>query len=356
LRVLFLTGRETDYPRNNVLLRAFQRFADTVVLNGKRSDSIIIESVLGTTRALPRLLPKSYDLLFVGFYGHLMVLPLGLLSRAPVLFDAFVSTHDTLCHDRGRFAPGSLAGRLALRLDKASCHVADRVLLDSQSHIDYFAHQIGAPREKLRALPVGCNEDMFYPRPDHDSAHRISSTVLYYSSYLPLHGVDIVIRAAALLRDKPTQFRLIGTGQEYSTVSKLAQSLKLHNVQFLPSIPLQDLPEEIARADICLGGHFGTTPKAERVIPGKVYQIIAMGKPLIAADTPANRELLTHMETAHLCSRGSPEALASAIWELHRDPVLRSKLGDRGHELYKEACSEAKITEKLHQLALEMIG
>lgn len=354
MRVLYMAGRELDYPRNDVLLRAFRRLGTVEVIGETRSGSLLWRTGRVLFPALPRLLTEHYDLIFVGFYGHLLMLLVGPLSRSPVLFDAFVSTYDTLCFDRELFAPHSLPGRLAFWLDQMACRLAHCVLLDTPLHADYFVRTFAVSPNQIRTLPVGCNEEIFFPR---GSASANNTTcVLYYCTYLPLHGVEIVVRAAALLRSEPRLcFRLVGAGQTYAQVRRLADSLDLQNMTFVPSVPLKALPVEIAAADICLGGHFGYSTKAYRVIPSKIYQILAMARPLIAADTPANRELLSHEETAYLCPSADPEALASGILNLHQDVALRDQLAARGRALYLERCSEAVITERLRQLVVEMI-
>jgi glycosyltransferase involved in cell wall biosynthesis len=82
-------------------------------------------------------------------------------------------------------------------------------------------------------------------------------------------------------------------------------------------VPYEYLIDYICKADICLG-IFGTSGKATRVIPNKVYQILAAGKPLVTGDTPAIRELLRESPTVRLVTPGSPESLASAVLDLRK--------------------------------------
>ena len=352
MRVLFLTGREISYERNAVLLRAFRRLGQVVVCAENTSASIPVRSLRVGLGALRYLRTREFDLVFVGFYGHLLMLPVGFLSKQPVLFDAFVSTYDTLCNDRKVFAPRSLPGRLAFWLDRAACHLASKVMVDTSLQADYFAKTFGLDASQVHPVPVGCSAEVF--------ARRLSrprdaiTRVLYYCSYQPLHGVDTVIRAAAQLTVEPIQFKLIGTGPTYVKARQVADELRLENIAFSPFQRLEQLPIEIADANICLGGPFGLSDKANRVIPGKIYQILAMARPLIAANTPANRTLLTHGETALLCTPGSSETLAAAILELHRDPALAGELANAGHRLYTERCSEAAITDRLREIISEM--
>jgi glycosyltransferase involved in cell wall biosynthesis len=281
------------------------------------------------------------------------MLPIGVLSRAPILFDAFVSTYDTLVQDRAEIRVGSLGALLARWLDQAACYLSDRVLLDTPEHSAFFQSVLGISGEKISVLPVGCNEDLFFPRPSEPHDGLI---VLYYCTFLPLHGADVVVEAALRLQDRAAlTFRLIGEGPEYSRVRALADQLELTNLIFIPSMPLEGLTAEISQADICLGGHFGLSEKAGRVIPGKIYQILAMARPLIAADTPANNTLLEPGEHALLCPPGDPDALAAAILYLAGNPGARATLGEAGRARFLACCSEGVITQELSRLVDRMM-
>lgn len=353
MKFLFICGREIDYTRNQVLLRAFRRIGEveTVVETGA-AKSLILRSTRIALRAIPKCIFKSYDLIFVGFYGHLLMIPIGLLSKRPIIFDAFVSTYDTLTSDRQSFTQQSLIGKLAALLDQIACHLANRILLDTPAHEHYFSTTLGVPENKLSSIPVSCNEEIF--RPKVISGDK--TIVLSYSSYLPIHGIETVIEAAKILEHEPIQFLLIGRGPLYDNVLQRAHDLGLNNVTFKPPITLQYLAEEIATASICLGGHFGASDKANRVIPGKIYQMLAMGKPVIAADSLANRGLLQHGISAYLCPQADPIALANAILDLHRDPQLSKRIGLGGREIYERFCSESIVTDKLRQLISELIN
>ena len=351
--VLFVAGRELTYSRNDVILRAFRRFSEVDVVGvTRRPKSLLINSLMVFLRAAPRLLTNRYDLIYVGFYGHLLVLLIHLISRRPVLFDAFISTYDTLSHDRDRISASSILGKAAYWLDRLACKYSDHVLIDTPQHIKYFVNTFDVSDHHFSAIPVGCNEELFYPR--QPAAPDKHLRVLFYCSYLPLHGADIVVRAAQLVEGSAVQFRLIGNGQTFNEVSNLAKELKLKNIEFVQPVPLAALPDEIAAADICLGGHFGRSDKADRVIPGKIYQILAMEKPLIGARTTANLQLLDHGNTAYLCSPDDPQDLAQAITALMSDPQLRDRLAIQGFKLYTTRCSEAVITEQLRFITRAM--
>jgi glycosyltransferase involved in cell wall biosynthesis len=355
MRILFLTGRELDYARNEVLLRAFQRLG-VVDVDGpaQQPRSLLAASLQIAARAAFHLARTRYDLVFVGFYGYFILHLLRPFLRVPVLFDAFVSNYDTLCFDRKLFAPHSMAGRIAFQWDRKICLLAGHVLLDTQQHVNYFVHTLKLPGDLFTALPVGCSDDIYTPELQTTNTGSVTR-VLGYCTYLPLHGVDVILRAAALVTDLPMCFRLVGSGRLLPSMQRLAAELQLRNVTFAPPVAPRQLAQEIAAANLCLGGHFGASEKAARVIPGKIYQMLAVGRAVIAADAPGNRELLAHGESAYLVPPDNPEDLATALRVLHTDVSFRMRLAQGGQARYSQAASEAVLTEKLHSVVAQVI-
>src|SRR4030042_3925762 len=95
------------------------------------------------------------------------------------------------------------------------------------------------------------------------------------------------------------------------------------------------LIHRISQADICLGA-FGTTPQSLMTVQNKIYEALAMAKPLISGDSPAVRQCLQHGENIYLCERASGKSLADAIMILYKDSSLREKIAQNGYKLYKE--------------------
>jgi len=113
-------------------------------------------------------------------------------------------------------------------------------------------------------------------------------------------------------------------------------------VVFTDWVPNQELPRRIAEADVCLG-IFGTTDKARRVVPNKVYEALAMAKPVITGDSPAAREVLVGGENALLCEMGNARALAQAILLLKRDRALRERIAQGGYASFRQKFSPKAI-------------
>ena len=115
------------------------------------------------------------------------------------------------------------------------------------------------------------------------------------------------------------------------------------------------LPAEIQSAG-CALGVFGTSPKTSRVIPNKAFQALACGTPLVTADTPAARELLTDGESALLVPAGDPEALAAAVQRLAADAGLARTIGAGGLAAYRELASEAVLGRRWRGLVEHLVA
>ena len=332
MKILFISGREPAYIRNVMMLKGLKLNGAEIIdcTDSAASYPARYAKVLGKFFFSMK---KDFDAVFIGFLGQPLVPIIRKLTSKPLIFDAFLSTYDTMCFDRKRCKPGSPAGRFFYWLDKDSCERADRILLDTDAHIDYFTRTFGLPREKFRRVFVGADESLFYPR-DVERSNR-KFRVFYYSSFLPLHGTEYVVQAAGkLVSVGDIEFVVVGSGMEHNRVLNIARETGADNIRFVDWLPYGQLPLEIAQADICLGGHFSEIDKAKRAIAGKSFQFIAMKKPVIIGDCPANRELFIDRHNALLVGMADADALADAICELKEDGSLRTRIAEKGYETF----------------------
>lgn len=359
LKSIFLAGREVNYPRNELMASAIQGISQTTVLGSQRSNvykggirAILWQSLRSFAQLIPRLITRNFDFLFIGFFGQLLTRMIAPFTRKPIILDMFVSAFDTLVEDRQITGKKSLLSRFLFRLDKQSGKRAKLIFVDTLAHAEYFHEAFGIPFSKMKRVFVGCDEGLFHPRP----AIPESRTVLYYCSYLPLHGVDVVVEAAELLKADPSlKFKIIGEGIEFGKIQKSVHEKQLTNVELAAPVPIDQLPSEIQNSLICLGGHFGASAKACRVIPGKAFQMIAMGKPVIVGENAANRELLTHQVDSWFCEMNNPRALADAISALLHDSALRDKIANGALRTYQKSASSELLKSIVQESILDAL-
>jgi glycosyltransferase involved in cell wall biosynthesis len=213
-------------------------------------------------------------------------------------------------------------------VDNGAFRAADLVVADTEAHAAFFRQAFGLSEERVAVALVGADEPLFRPgwhppEPFH---------VLFVGKLIPLHGLETILAAAALVPE--VRFRVVGDGQLAGLLDG-----RPANVEHVSWIPYEELPDAY-RAAGCALGIFGTGDKAARVIPNKVFQALACARPVITADTPAARELLTDDTNAFLVPAGDPEALAGAVRRLAADEALAERVARAGRETFEAHASE----------------
>jgi glycosyltransferase involved in cell wall biosynthesis len=341
MTVCYFGGYNPNNSRNRIILKAL-RSGGVQVLECR--DVSVFPINLIKLFLKHRNIRKKYDVMLIGFSGQGMTFFAKLLTRKPIILDAFISLYNTVIEDRKLHSRFSISALYNYFLDWGSIRLADRVLLDTHEHIKYFVKKFKISESKFSVVPVGTDEEIFYPRPEPQNDKFI---VGFHGTYIPLHGVGYIIKAAEILKnDKDIEFRLLGNGQTLEETKRSVKKMGLENVRFYEErVPYEKLPEFIAGNDICLG-IFGDTIKAKMVIPNKIYECAAMEKAIITEDTPAIREYFSD-DDIKLIDIDNPKNLADMILELKEKPELRIQMANNAYNKFKTLGTVKMIGQKL---------
>lgn len=343
--VCVLGHYELDYPRNVMVRRWLEELGYEVVQCHSTTAFPWRHLVLAAKYLRAR---RAVDGVWVAEGGHRLVPFIKLFTRLGghrLIFDPFISRYDTRVNDRGWYRPGSVQAWIAKWQDWSSCAAADHLVFDTHEHEAYFREHY-RPRAPATVLEVGVDEEVFRPGPP-TLARQDDFEVLFYGTYIPLHGIATILDAAHALRDREgLRFTLIGQGQEYDAMRARADALELDNVRFVDPMPPTELAEYIRRADVCLG-IFGTSRKAGSVVPNKVVQCAAMAKPMITRDSTAVRRYFEDGDDVRLVPAADSEALARAVDELRADAGARSRIGRAARRVFESHFSAEALRPKL---------
>ena len=349
LNILFLTGRELDYPRNSIFYKGLIKNDAKVTLCTSKSKNYFFRHISVITQFLLKK-RKEHDVIFIGLLGHLLVPIVKIFSRKPVVFDIFFSLSETLA-ERGIIRENSILSKIPYFFDWFSCKLADRILCYSNSEADFISNLVKLPRAKFKRIFVGADTEIYYPMKSNNKKF----SVFCASTYLKVHGMEYIIKAAKLLENhKDIGFILVGNGPLFKQDYELSKKLKLKNIEFLDFMPQSDLAKQTATCDLGIG-MMGLSKRADRSISNKVYQLLASRKPIIAGDTPANRELLKYKESIYFCEKGNPRSLAEAIIALKENEKLRKKLADNGYNTFMKNCTPEKIGKQFKKILESVI-
>lgn len=374
MRICYFGTYEHNYPRNETIIAGLRQAGTTVYechepvwsvlrgLNPTHHAWTVLSMSLRLLRAYLRLVVRylrmpNHDILMVGYVGQfdmLIARVLASFKALPIVFNPMLSLYDTVCYDRMMVNPSSLVGRTIWLLDYLSCQAADIVLIDTHEHARYFVETFRLSPSKLRVIPLGADDRQFHPRPLPPSCDGRPCEVVFVGKFIPLQGCLTIARAAALLHDAPVHFTLVGTGQDFVKTQLLVREMNLTNVTMTGWVDYAKIPDYYAMGDICLG-IFGASTKTTRVVPNKVYEGLAVGRPVLTADTPALRSELCPGEEVWVCQPSDPADLAHQIMRLASDEPLRQRLACQGYAAFQQRYRIRAIGEQVLQCLSELV-
>jgi glycosyltransferase involved in cell wall biosynthesis len=170
-------------------------------------------------------------------------------------------------------------------------------------------------------------------------------TVLSVCRFYPRKRLEILLRAAAILRDAVPglQIRIVGNGPEYRRLHRISVELRLEPVvRWLGDVSLAGLAAEYNRAQVfCL-------PSAQEGFGIALLEAMAAGKPIVAARAAAIPEVV---KNGILVEPDRPEAFAEAILRLYRDLDLCHSLSSAGLRDVEQFAFESVARQFLSEIA-----
>ena len=266
------------------------------------------------------------------------------LSRKYVINDFFISDYDTYYNDRKKGAKYSISAVYKFVLDWLNFRLSPVLLSDTQVHFERWQTIFGRRRGIHYVMPVLADRSIYKPVPEKPKNQK--TRILFYGYFLPLHGVEVILKALKICEQRGLSFEaeMLGEGQTLAKMLALKDELQLTSTYFNQKfISETALAAHINHSDIVLG-IFGDSGKATSVVPNKVYQALACRAPVITQDTPGIREFFSDNDL-YLVER-TPDALADAIQDLIENPVKAQGLAQQGHlsfeALYETSMSNFK--------------
>lgn len=349
-----LSYRAPDYIRTRSILRALREMHD-IDLYEAINTSIGFNRYGETLRRVLEIKKKhNPDVFILGFRGHEIYWSLRFLAGdKPIILDALMSPYASLSREKKYGMLGRVFSPTIRVLEKGILNDADVVLTDTTSHLDFYQQEFSLPSNKLLALPVGAEEEVggiSATRHEWPEQTQSQMNVLFYGSFLPLHGINIILEAASLVRELPICFNFVGGSTKQAQKLKAdCYNLGVTRYTHRHWIPFNELINVIIpEADVCLGGPFGNTEQARRVITGKSSQCLALGKPTIIGKIDDDIGFVDK-ENCLLVQQGNAQALADVLrWAFNQRTRL-PKIGEQGRAIYNERLSVNVIRKLLSQ-------
>jgi glycosyltransferase involved in cell wall biosynthesis len=223
---------------------------------------------------------------------------------------------------------------LVARMEEATLRRSDLVVAVSRRAAD-MAVEYGAPAERVITVPNAVRFDQRPPDAAPEPSHNGAATVGWIGTFGPWHGAEVLIGALPHL-DAGVRLRMIGDGTGRDGCRRLARDLGVdERIEWTGALPHPDALAALARCDVLASPHLTLPDRPFFGSPMKIFEYMALGRPIVASRLEQLDEILDDGRTARLVTPGDAEELAGAIEQVLASP-------DRGQALGRAALEEAR--------------
>lgn len=328
---IFSKGLES-YPRNKAFLKILERDYNVSLVDISRKKDFF--------RTIFFANKNDYFLfIFGGKISIFILIFLGIFGKN-IVCDFFISKYDSFVFDRkltNRFSIKSIFYYLE---DFIYLFFSKVLIFDTKSDANYFLNKFKVKTSKKTILILNVLIDLDYIEAikslnDYDNLALNKKKIIFYGKYIPLQGVEIIVKSAKILEKENIVFFMIGDGQTKKKCVDLSVRLGLKNIFFIDSTSYEKLIGFIKGADICLG-IFGGSDKAMRVIPNKILDYMACSKPVVTGKNSELEKFFIDNDSIFYCEMMNEIDLAKKITEIYRNDILLNRVGDKSRKIVEK--------------------
>ncbi len=243
------------------------------------------------------------------------------------------------------------------RIEKLAFRSADGVIVLFPG-MQAYTDRHGVSRDRLCYLPNGIDPALY--RSVQSPPKSNPFVVSFLGTHGPANGLDTVVQVAARLQSESRGdilIRLVGDGTRKDACMKMAQKLRLDNIEFREPVPKNELGPLAQASHAFL---FCPTPRAavERygISPNKLFDYLVNARPIIFSCRSFNNPV-EEARAGISVPPGDPDALARAIVELRDMPLeQRERMGINGRRYALEHHDLAKLAGRLEDFLCNLAG
>lgn len=230
---------------------------------------------------------------------------------------------------------------------------ADQLIYSSKRFQGYLKAVHGIEVDDASYMPQFA-DDVFSqplaPKPQTEEIHLV-----FAGNIGKVQAVEVLLQAAALLRELPVVWHIVGDGSNYEACMQLARTLALDEcVYFYGRRPLTDMPAFYAMADAMLVS-MRDDISVNDTLPGKVQSYMAAGKPVLGSIAGETPYVIEQAECGFCAPPDDPKAFANVVKRFLATPN-RAEMGARGRAYYNAHFTKEKHMDRLESMLKALAG
>ena len=273
--------------------------------------------------------------------------------RKRIIVDFYLSLYDTMILDRLAFNKESKKAKDFLLFDRRCVDYASDLFFLNNSEARYYLELIGRSGVKnFKIIPLCIEQKVKCQLPYFRKSSK-TLNICWWGSYIPLHGLDLILDAALILKNKDSinvHFYLFGNDSSKSKLyenfiakNQLSSQVTVDNSYTFNNGKLE--PFLANHCDLVLGS-FGKSLKAKTVLVNKLVDGIAMKAPILSGYTKGAQEFFTDDDI--FFADNDPNEIANRIIEVSKvsEKSIDAKV-DRAYEKYLKYFSTQSYFESM---------
>jgi glycosyltransferase involved in cell wall biosynthesis len=300
---------------------------------------------------LRRLLSEGpFDVIHAHHVEGLMIALLARPDRSvPVVFDA----HTCLESELPYYAPGAtrpLMGRIGRAFDRLLPSRADHTIAVTAELRARLLVAGSLDPADVSVVGNGIEFDVFEEAKRRARMRRRGKTLVFTGNLAPYQGIDLMLQAFALVRQRHPSARLSIVSQApFAPYEDMAVALGIRDALDVSEVGFEAVPDHLAHADLALNPRLDMPGIAQ-----KTLNYMVMGLPIVSFAGSGRH--LAHGETALLVEDGDVAGFARAIGRLISDPQLARRLGDNASRLVRQKNDWTQSSKALEQVLHGVVG
>ena len=243
-----------------------------------------------------------------------------------------VATFHTLAQTKLRARVGEREPARRITVEGLVMRDADAIIVSTEEEKQDAVRLYDAHPQKVKVIPAGVNLDTFKPVDKRIARQKVGihekQVILYVGRIEPLKGIDVLLKAAALLDGADDTRVLIvggspGNDAELDHLKALTVELRIERmVTFTGAIKQNDLPDYYSAADVFV------LPSHSESFGLAALEAMACGTPVIVSRVGGLKTFINSGETGYLVPWRCPEPFAQRLEMLLANPRLQQAMGE----------------------------
>ena len=228
-----------------------------------------------------------------------------------------------------------LLKQLTRKCEKFVTSNVSKVLCGARPLIDYTI-EMGAKEENVEYFPLGFDPQTFKPMAkDQHLAHKLGisdndKVILFVGTIYEFSGLENIIQNFETIKSKVKEikFLIVGGGPNFEKIKSLVNKKKLQSDVILTNFkPQHEIPKFISLADVCINS-FEINKITDRIIPIKILEYLACGKPVLSTPLKGTIDLLPKEDFGIIYSQY--DSFVENLSELLTNTEKLEELGNKG--------------------------